>query len=77
MAVTPRAQGRGIGRLLLGAAIDWFRPRPEPVLFLESHRSLWPALKLYESGGFRHAERPDISAYDRCDVYMEWTGGDA
>mgnify|MGYP000193393389 CR=1 FL=1 len=40
MAVTPRAQGRGIGRLLLLEAIDWFRPRPEAVLFLESHRMI-------------------------------------
>lgn len=77
MAVTPRAQGRGIGRLLLLAAIDWFRARPEKVLFLESHRSLGPALKLYESGGFQHSERPDVSCYDRCDVYMEWVGSGA
>ena len=77
MAVTPRAQGRGIGRLLLEAAIEWFRPRDEPVLFLESHRSLGPALKLYESGGFRHSDRPDISSYDRCDVYMEWVDSGA
>lgn len=74
MAVTPRAQGCGIGRLLLISAIEWFVPRDEQVLFLESHRSLETALKLYESAGFRHAERPDVSCYARCDVYMEWAG---
>ena len=77
MAVTPRAQGRGIGRLLLESAIEWFRLREERVLFLESHRSLGPALKLYETGGFRHSERPDVSSYDRCDVYMEWVDSGA
>ena len=74
MAVTPRAQGRGVGRRLLGAALEWFLAREEPVLFLESHRSLGAALKLYESAGFRHCERPDVSRYERCDVYMEWSG---
>ncbi|MEO1596124.1 MAG: GNAT family N-acetyltransferase [Pseudomonadota bacterium] len=72
MGVTPRAQGRGIGRLLIEAALQWFQASGEQVLFLESHRSLGPALKLYESAGFRHKDRPDVSAYDRCDVYMEW-----
>lgn len=77
MGVTPRAQGRGIGRRLLASAIEWFLPRDERVLFLESHRSLVAALKLYESAGFRHAERPDVSLYDRCDVYMEWVDSGA
>ena len=59
MGVTPRAQGRGVGRQLLAAAIDWFRESDQQVLFLESHRSLKAALRLYESAGFRHCERPE------------------
>ena len=74
MAVAPSAQGRGIGRRLLASAIEWFLSRDGQVLFLESHRSLGPALKLYESAGFRQCERPDVSCYERCDIYMEWAG---
>ena len=74
MAVTPSAQGRGIGRLLLRHALDWFADSGGKTLFLESHRTLAAALRLYESAGFRACERPDVSSYARCDVYMEWAG---
>ena len=74
MAVTARAQGRGIGRLLLTTACDWFRQRDGKLLFLESHSSLGAALRLYESAGFEHRERPFASEYLRSDVYMEWRG---
>lgn len=74
MAVTPSAQGRGIGRRLLARAVDWFESTGGDTLFLESHRTLEAALRLYESAGFRACERPDVSSYARCDVYMEWAG---
>ena len=77
MAVTPAAQGRGIGARLLDAALGWFRATGGDVLFLESHRSLAAAVALYEKAGFRRCERPDASAYERCDLYMEWAGGPA
>lgn len=72
MAVTATAQGAGIGRALLDAAINTFRRMPRDVLFLESHSSLLPALHLYESVGFVHRPRPFTSDYARADVYMEW-----
>ena len=40
MAVTPRSQGQGIGRLLLAAAIDRFGFACGNRLYLESHSSL-------------------------------------
>ncbi len=71
MAVTDNAQGLGIGRLLLNACIDTYREVGGTRLFLESHDSLVPALKLYESGGFEHAPSPDAaSPYARSNVYM-------
>ena len=70
MAVTAAAQGRGLGRQLLIAAIARFRASGGRRLFLESHSSLGPALALYESAGFQHEPSPSPSDYERADVYM-------
>ena len=70
MAVTERYQGRGLGRLLMRAAIDRFDELNGIRLYLESHSSLSSALSLYESAGFRHRLPPKPSDYDRADVYM-------
>lgn len=72
MAVTADVQGRGIGRVLLDAAIGRYRTLDGRRLFLESHSSLTAALRLYESAGFAHRPRPTASAYARADVYMEF-----
>ena len=74
MAVTESAQGLGLGRRLLEACVDRFRERGGKRLFLESQRRLGAALKLYESSGFEHVERPVPSQYERADVYMEYRG---
>ena len=75
MAVTPRYQGRHIGRQLLLAAIEQFKRMAGQELFLESNRKLKPALALYEAHGFRHAPRPEgLSHYQRSDVYMIYRG---
>ena len=73
MAVDPAAQGRGAGRKLLTAAIAWARDQGAARLYLESNARLTPALRLYESVGFRHLpeERRPISPYARADVFME------
>jgi DNA-binding MarR family transcriptional regulator/ribosomal protein S18 acetylase RimI-like enzyme len=71
MAVDASVQGRGIGRLLLHAAIAAFEARGGACLYLESSLKLTPALTLYESVGFVHTPRPEgPSHYDRADVYM-------
>jgi GNAT superfamily N-acetyltransferase len=70
MAVTPAAQGRGIGRRLLETAIQRYRALGGERLFLESHSSLETAVRLYERAGFRHALRPAASEYERADIYM-------
>ena len=73
MAVEPAHQGAGIGRLLMQGALGAYRRLGGRELFLESSSKLAPALKLYESVGFRHrpAPRPG-SHYARADVYMVW-----
>ncbi len=73
MAVAPELQGQGIGRRLLEAAIAWARERGAGRLYLESNARLTPALRLYESLGFRHLppEVRPVSPYSRADVFME------
>jgi DNA-binding MarR family transcriptional regulator/ribosomal protein S18 acetylase RimI-like enzyme len=70
MAVTANRQGLGIGRKLLRAAIAEYMTRDARELFLESNSRLKPAITLYESAGFVHAQRPEPSHYERSDVYM-------
>lgn len=73
MAVSPGARGRGVGRLLMDAALDLYRTLGARELFLESSSLLGPALALYESVGFRHHPAPRAgSHYARADVHMIW-----
>lgn len=73
MAVAPMARGRGIGRSLMGAALELFRQVHGRELFLESSSKLAPALALYASVGFRHHPAPRAgSHYARADVHMIW-----
>lgn len=75
MGVLPSAQGRGVGRRLLSAAIARARELGCARLFLGSHSSLAPAIHLYEEAGFVHTTRDrlplDGQYYDRADVFME------
>ncbi len=73
MAVTPSAQGAGIGRRVLQHTIDQARAMGATRLYLETNHILTPAIRLYESLGFRHIpeERLAPSPYARADVFME------
>jgi GNAT superfamily N-acetyltransferase len=73
MAVTESSQGAGVGRRLLEAAIAEARAAGARRLYLETNRKLGPAIRLYESMGFRHLppERVVPSPYVRSDVSME------
>ena len=73
MAVEPSHQGAGIGRRLLQAAIEEGRSAGAERLYLETNHVLTPAIRLYESLGFKHiaANRVAASPYARADVHME------
>jgi len=73
MAVEPAYQRAGIGRRLLDAAIEEGRNAGARRLYLETNHTLTPAIRLYESVGFRHIDPSRIipSPYERADVYME------
>jgi GNAT superfamily N-acetyltransferase len=73
MAVTASCRGAGVGRRLLETVIAAARAAGARRLHLETNRKLTPAIRLYESAGFRHlpAERFVPSPYARSNVQME------
>jgi putative acetyltransferase len=71
MAVTAAYQGSGIGRRLLGAVVEAARSAGARRLYLETNHALAPAIRLYESIGFRHVPARHESPYARADVFME------
>lgn len=70
MGVTANAQGRGIGRLLAVAAIEFARRAGAREMELFSSSRLGPALRLYEQLGFLAQPLPPGSEYARSDVFM-------
>lgn len=70
MAVTPSAQGRGAGRLLVDAVLRFAARRGARTVTLVSDFKLPAAVRLYERHGFRHGLRPADTGYARGDVYM-------
>ncbi|HTS88891.1 MAG TPA: GNAT family N-acetyltransferase [Gemmatimonadales bacterium] len=73
MAVSPTHQGRGIGRLLGEAVIEWAQQRGATKLVLLTNSSLEGAIRLYQRLGFRRCPFPSHTEYARADVYMELT----
>ena len=71
MAVIPAAQGRGAGRRLAEAAIDFAKRAGATKVTLLTNSRLTPALQLYDRLGFRRAPVPADAEYARADVYME------
>ena len=70
MAVTPAMQGKKIGQQLVAAAIEKAKELGAKKLMLLSHRSLMPALHLYQKMGFRLVPCAP-SEYQRADIQME------
>ncbi|HET6253500.1 MAG TPA: GNAT family N-acetyltransferase [Puia sp.] len=70
MAVSPLAQGLGIGYLLGKACIEQARAAGAPRVYLESNTMLKPAINLYYKLGFRKTAGPP-SPYERSNIQME------
>lgn len=73
MAVSPRAQGRGIGRNLLLFALDQARTLGAKIVLICTSSTLGAANHLYKSVGFVPSTDPRHHAYARADVYLELT----
>ena len=71
LAVSPAAQGRGLGRRLSETAIQFARDSKARKVTLLSSTKLLAAVRLYESLGFRHVPMPSGVDYETADVYME------
>ena len=69
MAVSPKAQGKGVGLLLAEPAIKWATKKGASKIYLESNTKLKPAIKLYEKLGFKEITGIS-SSYDRVDIQM-------
>ncbi|MCB1581886.1 MAG: GNAT family N-acetyltransferase [Marinicella sp.] len=72
MAVTRQYQAHGIGAILMQRAIEEFSHLGGTKLYLETHSSLQPAIKLYGRFGFVKKPHPFESEYARSDYYMEF-----
>ena len=71
LAVDPAAQGHGIGRKLVHAALRFGQQRQCTTAMLTSSTKLTAALRLYESLGFAYRPVPADVPYQSVDVYME------
>jgi putative acetyltransferase len=73
MAVAPAYQGSGIGRNLLQTVVQVARSAGARRLYLETNHILTPAIRLYQSIGFKPVPPSRIvpSPYARADVCME------
>ena len=77
LAVSPAAQGVGLGRWLCETVIDFYSGQGGTTLYLETHNKLKSALHLYEELNFATVQNPGDSHYNGCDIYMEWQGAKA
>jgi N-acetylglutamate synthase-like GNAT family acetyltransferase len=72
LAVSPNAQGKGVGRMLAIESIKEARKMGLKKIFLVSNKKLNRAIRLYESIGFKHMPIPKDTIYKTADVYMEF-----
>jgi GNAT superfamily N-acetyltransferase len=71
MGVMESSQGRGLGGLLMQAAIEAARAMGASRIVLETNSRLQPALRLYERAGFVRVPHPGHSVYVRSEIRME------
>ena len=70
MAVAPEAQGKGIGRKLGEALLDYAKSHGVKRIFLEGNTRLEASIALYRKLGFKEIPLKG-NAYERCDILME------
>jgi len=70
MAVSPKAQGKGIGNLLGKSIIEKAKDLGASYIYLESNTILKPAISLYRKLGFKKVIGHH-TPYERCNIQME------
>jgi GNAT superfamily N-acetyltransferase len=63
--VAPSFQGRGIGKVLMGTAMEFCRRVPHPRAYLWTFRGLDRARALYEASGFRLVHEHEVRQWGR------------
>ncbi len=71
VGVDPSARGRGLGRRLTLAAIEYARQHGAARVVLTSNQRLTTAVALYRSLGFAEMPCPPGFGYATADIYME------
>ena len=69
LAVSPRAQGLGLGQALAQAAINEAKKLGAHALLIEGNTSLKASIHIYHKLGFRDLPRVE-SAYERVDIQL-------
>lgn len=69
MAVSPKAQGKGVGYLLGTAILAEAEKRGARSVYLESNTKLTPAIHLYKKLGFELVADRE-TPYERCNIQM-------
>lgn len=70
LAVADHAQGRGLGRKLTQAAVDFIAAQGADRAVILSSRRLTPAISLYLSMGFVETDLGYKHLFERCDIEM-------
>ena len=70
MAVAPEVQGKGIGRKLGEALLDYAQSHGVKRIFLEGNTRLEASIALYRKLGVKEIPLKG-NAYERCDILME------
>lgn len=70
MAVSPAAQGKGIGFLLGSTLLEYAKKHGITDIFLEANTKLEASIKLYHKLGFQDVKAKN-PVYNRCNLYME------
>lgn len=71
MGVEPGHQGKGIGKRLIAAAIDFARNVGAKSIEIQSNRSLEAAMALYKRCGFVEVGDGKDSPYERCNIELK------
>jgi putative acetyltransferase len=71
MAVAPAARGRGLGDLLMEAAVDFARQIDARRVSIVSNTVLAPALRLYRKHGFVEVPLESDGRYQRANIRLE------
>ena len=71
MSVEIFFQGKGVGRILINASIEFARSKGASEIFLITNNKLIPALNLYKSSGFNLDLDYDDNRYERGNTKMK------